>query len=255
MQSRRSTPTVAEDVADRLRRLIHAGALSAGDRLPAERDLAADLGVARVSVREAMRLLAAGGYIMVRRGANGGTFVAGLDLPYQAWLEHMRGRAGELDAILDLRVAVEGHAAYLAAQRRSNADLQALRRTIREMEDSSTRTGFRLADSQFHAGVVAAARSPRLEDIVGQARGEFFVPTDTLVFDEQIEASATGHAAVLRALETCDPDQARAAMADHIQDTRSHLHWLLRGNPLRRPSAARPPRRNTTAGEQPGSEP
>ena len=43
-----STPTVAEDVADRIRRLIHDGALSGGDRLPGERELAADLGVGRV---------------------------------------------------------------------------------------------------------------------------------------------------------------------------------------------------------------
>ena len=99
------------------------------------------------------------------------------------------------------------------------------------------RPRFRLADSQFHAGVVAAARSPRLEEIASQARGEFFVPTDTLVFDEQIEASVTGHAAVLEALQGRDADAARAAMADHIEDTRSHLHWLLRGNPLRRPQA------------------
>lgn len=240
MQSRRTTPTVAEDVADRVRKLIHAGALSAGDRLPPERDLASDLGVARVSVREAMRLLAQGGYITVRRGANGGTFVARLDSPYQAWLEQMRARTGELDAILDLRIAVEGHSAYLAAQRRSNADLDALQRTIAEIEGSSTRTGFRLADSQFHTGVVAAARSPRLEEIVSQARGEFFVPTDTLVFDEQIEASVAGHTAVLDALKTRDADAARAAMADHIEDTRSHLHWLLRGNPLRRYLGGRP---------------
>lgn len=81
-----TTPTVAEDVARHIRRLIHDGALSAGDRLPGERDLAADLGVGRVSVREAIRLLADGGYVTVRRGAHGGTLVTGLDSAYEAWL-------------------------------------------------------------------------------------------------------------------------------------------------------------------------
>ena len=240
MEYRRSTPTVAEDVADRVRRLIHAGALSSGDRLPPERDLAADLGVGRVSVREALRLLAEEGYITVRRGANGGSFVATLDSPYQVWLDQMRARAGELDAILDLRIALEGHGAYLAAQRRSTADLKALGRAISDIEGSSSRAGFRLADAHFHAGVVAAARSTRLQDVVGQARGEFFVPVDTLMFEDQIEVSVNGHAAVLRALEDQDPDRARTAMAEHIEETRTHVHWLLRGERLRRSPRNRP---------------
>jgi DNA-binding FadR family transcriptional regulator len=238
MASQRTTPTVAEDVADRIRRLIHDGALSAGDKLPAERDLAAELGVARVSVREAIRQLADNGYITVRRGSRGGTFIARLDMPYQAWLEQMRSQAGDLDAILDMRVALEGHAAYLAAGRRSTAELDALKRTISEMEQSSTRTRFRLADSRFHAAVAAAARSPRLAELIATARGEFFIPADTLVFNEQIEVSASGHTSVLQALARQDPENARTAMARHIEDTREHVHRVLRGDPLRRRTTA-----------------
>lgn len=229
-----TTPTVAEDVADRIRRLIHDGALSAGDRLPGERDLAADLGVGRVSVREAIRLLGAAGYLTVRRGATGGTFVNGLDCPYEAWLERMRSRAGELDSILDLRIALEGHAASLAANRRSNAELAALRQTIADMQESFSRRSFRLADSQFHALVAAAARSSRLADVIAQARGEFFVPADTLMFEEQIEVSVSGHEAVLRALSEQNAEDARAAMAEHIETTRAHVRRVLRGDRLQR---------------------
>jgi GntR family transcriptional regulator, transcriptional repressor for pyruvate dehydrogenase complex len=230
-----TTPTVAEDVADHIRRLIHDGSLSAGDKLPGERDLAADLGVGRMSVREAIRLLLDGGYLTVRRGAQGGTFVAGLDAAYGAWLEQMRTRAGELDSILDVRIALEGHAAFLAAQRRSNAELAALRMSIADLEGSSTRAGFRRADSRFHAAVAVAARSARLADIAAQARGEFFVPADTLIFEENVEASVSGHAAIARALAARDPEAARAAMTDHIEDTRGHVHRILRGGRLRRP--------------------
>lgn len=235
MLTRMTTPTVAEDVADRIRRLIHDGALSAGDRLPGERDLAADLGVGRVSVREAIRLLADAGYLTVRRGATGGTFVTGLDSPYEAWLERMRSRTGELDSILDLRIALEGHAASLAAHRRSNAELGSLRQNIAQMQQSSTRRSFRLADSQFHAMMATAARSSRLAEVIAQARGEFFVPADTLLFKEQIGVSVRGHEAVLRALTDQDPDAARAAMADHIEATRAHIHRVLRGDRLQQP--------------------
>jgi GntR family transcriptional regulator, transcriptional repressor for pyruvate dehydrogenase complex len=234
MLSRMSTPTVAEDVADRIRRLIHDGALSGGDRLPGERELAADLGVGRVSVREGIRLLTGGGYLTVRRGAGGGTFVTGLDSPYEAWLERMRSRAGELDSILDLRIALEGHAASLAALRRSSAELGALRQNIADLAESSTRRSFRLADSRFHAMVAAAARSSRLAEDIAQARGEFFVSADTLLFQEQIGASVSGHQAVLRGLAEQDAEAARAAMADHIEATRAHMHRVLRGDRLQR---------------------
>lgn len=227
-----ATPTVAEDVADRIRRLIHDGALSAGDRLPGERELAGQLGVGRVSVREAIRLLAESGYLTVRRGALGGTFVTGLDSPYEAWLERMRTRAGELDSILDLRIALEGHAAYLAAHRRSNPELIALQTTIGEMAGSSTRRTFRLADSQFHSLVAAAGRSSRLADAIAQARGEFFVPADTLAFEEQIDASVSGHKAVFHEIAQQDAEAARAAMTDHIEETRAHVHRVLRGDRL-----------------------
>jgi DNA-binding FadR family transcriptional regulator len=191
--------------------------------------------VGRVSVREAIRLLADAGYLTVRRGATGGTFVTGLDSPYEAWLERMRSRTGELDSILDLRIALEGHAASLAAHRRSNAELGSLRQNIAQMQQSSTRRSFRLADSQFHAMVATAARSSRLAEVIAQARGEFFVPADTLLFKEQTGVSVRGHEAVLRALTDQDPDAARAAMADHIEATRAHIHRVLRGDRLQQP--------------------
>jgi GntR family transcriptional repressor for pyruvate dehydrogenase complex len=232
MPGRLGTSTVAGDFADHLRRLIHSGHLSAGDRLPAERELATEFGIARVSVREAIKVLQEAGYLTVRRGGQGGTFVAPLDAPYSAWLELMRERAGELDAILDLRVAVESHTAHLAALRRSNADIELLRRTLDPLAGSYTRSSFRLADSQFHVGVAAAAHSPRLEETVITARGEFFLPTDTLIFQEQVEPSLTGHTAVLSAIEAREPELAAAAMINHIEETRSHFHRVLRGQAL-----------------------
>jgi DNA-binding FadR family transcriptional regulator len=234
MSARRTTPRITEDVADRIRRLIHSGALSPGDRLPPERELAAEWQVARVSVREGIRMLAEAGYLVVRRGGNGGTFVAQLDSPYNAWLATMRSRAGELDAILDLRIAVEGHAAFLAAQRRSEAELATLRQTLSDLVGSEDREAFRRADSQFHTTVAAAARSARLEEVVTQSRGEFFVPTDKLTFNDQVPVCEWGHRAVLVAIEERDAEAARAAMAEHIEDTRLHFHRVLRGNPLPR---------------------
>lgn len=226
------TSSVAGDLADYLRRLIHSGELSEGDRLPPERELSARFGVARVSVREALRTLHEAGYLVVRRGGGAGTYVAALDKPYAAWLAQMRERTGEMDAILDLRIAVEGHAAYLAATKRSKTQLRALRPTLDSLADAESHSTFRSADNQFHLGVLAAARSPRLERVAVEARGSFFIPTDTLIYTDQIIDSVKAHAAILDALDARDPEAARTAMTDHIEETRAHTHKLLRGQPL-----------------------
>src|SRR5688500_5033710 len=99
-----STPTVSADVARSLRALIHGGHLGPGDRLPPERELAKQMGVGRVSIREALRLLQATGYVDVRRGASGGTFITALDRPYEDWVRRMRESVDEVNDILDLRV-------------------------------------------------------------------------------------------------------------------------------------------------------
>src|SRR5258708_36505858 len=145
MSGKLATTSVAGDLAGHLRRLIHSGELSEGDRLPAERDLAASFGVARISVREALRALHSDGYLTVRRGGGGGTFVAALDHPYATWLAQMRHRTGELDAILDLRIAVEGPAPRLAPPRRNKNDLNQLRFAPNSPAGPEPHTRFRSA--------------------------------------------------------------------------------------------------------------
>ena len=72
--------TIADQVADQLRRLITSGDYKPGDRIPAERDLAIQLGVGRPAVREALRELKAQGLLVTGRGAQG-TTVASLPSP------------------------------------------------------------------------------------------------------------------------------------------------------------------------------
>ena len=151
--------TVTADVAERLRQRIHRGELGPGDRLPAERELAERLGIARISLREAIKVLQASGYVVVRRGAHGGTFVTGLETPYENWLTRMRGQAGELDDIIDFRIGLEARGAALAARRRTEADLAAAATAIRRLIDGQERQSFRLADSAFHAAVATARTS------------------------------------------------------------------------------------------------
>src|SRR3954471_11973534 len=106
-----------EVVADRLRRSIALGEVVAGERLPAERTLAANLGVSRPTVREALRVLQDEGALVTRRGPAGGAFVT------------HRPRGLEVTHVVEIfeyRLAVETTAAQLAARRRSDDDLPRL---------------------------------------------------------------------------------------------------------------------------------
>src|SRR5690606_15567199 len=105
------------------------------------------------------------------------------------WREHVRQQRGEVDEIIDFRIALERHAAYLAALRRDRNDLTQLRDAIETMEGSESRAVFRLSDSQFHSAVARASRNTRLQAGIDQARGELFSPHDLLEYVEPVAES------------------------------------------------------------------
>jgi GntR family transcriptional repressor for pyruvate dehydrogenase complex len=123
-------------VAERLRELVVTGELSPGQRLPTETLLAADYGVSRATVREALRLLAAQNLIKTAKGATGGSYVT---LPSADHLsESLRSGIGllaeaedvSLEELLEVREVLEVPAARLAAARRREEDLEALHASI-----------------------------------------------------------------------------------------------------------------------------
>lgn len=216
-------------IADGIRARIHRGELGPGDRLPAERDLAEQLGVGRLRLREALASLESEGYVVARRGATGGRFVTELQAPYGNWVDQMRRDLSELNDIVDFRIAVECEVARLAALRSTKSDVTAMRAAIRALDRATTPRAYRTADLAFHGALAAAARSPRLAAAVGQARGDLFSPVDELWFDGRSDDSARDHRAIADACEARDPEAAAAVMARHINQTRSDIQALLHG--------------------------
>ncbi len=128
-------PRLYEQVVGRLREYVRSGGLHAGDRLPAERELADRLGVSRTSVRQAIVALEVQGLIEVRHGD--GTYLLRDRLeaePLQAMIERKR----LLPHVLDARDAVETKLAELAAARRQEPDLRALDEAIAAMRVAVT---------------------------------------------------------------------------------------------------------------------
>ena len=80
MSTRKAPKKTHELVADKIRRQIVAGDLAEGERLPPEDDLTAQFGVARTTLREALRVLESQGLLAIRRGRGGGPVVTHPDL-------------------------------------------------------------------------------------------------------------------------------------------------------------------------------
>ena len=236
-----TSQTLSQAVADHIRLMIHRGEVGPGDRLPAERELAGQLGVARISLREAIKALQEDGYVEVRRGARGGTYVTELDVPVARWRARMRAESGEFSDIVDFRIALETESARLAAHRHHDADLAAMRDAIAELERADGRAAFRLADSRFHSALARASGNARLQNAIETARAELFATHDLLPFTDPIAESVRDHQAVYVAVRAGDGDGAAAAMRDHIENARAQLHEIVFGT-------APPPR----AAEEPG---
>lgn len=219
--------SAVDGVAAELRSAIHRGDYASGDRLPAERELASMFGVSRITLREAIRIMTEEGYLSSRRGSKGGTFVTELTEPYQRWMDSMREDYGDLEDLLEFRIAVERRAAKLAAQRATAEDFAALEGAMVAMEQAESRQAYRRADNLFHGAVAAASRSPRLIEAISDARGSLFTSTDLIVYRELVEETQSQHRMILEAIIRRDTEGVAAAVEAHIQATRVGLHHLL----------------------------
>ncbi len=206
-----------------MRSRIQGGELAAGDRLPAQRELARELGVARPTLQHALRVLQDQGYVETRRGASGGTFVRALDRPAEVWFETVRNDVAELEDILAFRSAIECEVAMRAAYRRSEDDLTQLRAAQAHIAAATSSAEFRRADAVFHGVLAAASGSPRLEEAARRARGELFSPIDRALRPQLVRATLIDHGLILDAVTEADPERAAAAVRAHIETTRREL--------------------------------
>jgi DNA-binding FadR family transcriptional regulator len=205
--------SVPDDVFDRLREAIVGGRYRAGDRLPSQRALAADLGVNMASVREALGRLEQLRLVDVRHGS--ATRV--LDWRRSGGLESLAldRSTGEslLDDLFEARRLLLIEAARLAAARRSEeqaADLRELATALASVADSQTAL---LADWEFMAALVEAADNLAFQLIMNSVRELYLPRVDAfaaLVSDSQLLAPL--YLQVAQAVQAADSDQAAAAM-------------------------------------------
>ncbi|MFD6700973.1 MULTISPECIES: FadR/GntR family transcriptional regulator [unclassified Microbacterium] len=212
---------MADQTADLLLERIRDEEWALGARLPGETTLAAQLGVGRSTVREAIRQLAGRGVLSARQGA--GVFVTALDVR-EDW-DAVLQRA-DIVSVIEARAAIEGDAAALAAERRSADDLRAIRRALRNRSEHRSDLEEHVdADLAFHRAIVVAAANPILTELF-----DGFTPRlrQTMIAMLRIRASFgddEDHEAHVRLVDAIRSRDAAAAS----RLSRSHLASLKDG--------------------------
>jgi GntR family transcriptional repressor for pyruvate dehydrogenase complex len=210
-------------IARQLRNAISQGVWQPGERLPTEQELADTFDVARATAREGLKLLSATGIVSSARGSNGGTFVAVPDAEevaeqlsdaIQLWY-----RAGNVSVhdVDEARWVLEMQCVGLAAQRRTDGDLEAIRRPVEASRDFEMDIADWLdLDLEFHTAVTKAAKNKILE--LAMTSVHLTRPATNSVFVEYLdrEAVTNQHEAIYRAIAAGDSDAARAAFQAHV---------------------------------------
>jgi GntR family transcriptional regulator, transcriptional repressor for pyruvate dehydrogenase complex len=210
----------AEQVVAHVRTLIERRALRPGDRLPAERDLASQIGVSRPTVRAGLHALAAMGVVQSRHGS--GTFIP--DGPPALVPEPLSFLAAlhgfSRDEMYEARRVLEIGAAGLAAERASSEQLATLADEVASlfalMHEPQT---FLVHDVTFHRVVAASSGNPILAALIEMVSGLYYEQrrkTAERAVQRDRRAAAEAHRRIYQAIRTRDAEGARRAMHDHL---------------------------------------
>jgi GntR family transcriptional repressor for pyruvate dehydrogenase complex len=220
-----------EQVANQLRDLVVQGVLHPGDRLPNELELAQRFGVSRGTVREALRTLASEGLVVTTRGASGGSFAAMPDpatvvgTAARALSLMVTGREISVEELLETREMLEVPAARLAALKRTDHDLAAMRSAIPGADPEGGTVPPTGAILAFHELVLASAGNRLLqltmEPILVALHHRRRTPLERPGLWERVRVD---HQAILAAIERADGEAAAQAMSDHLSNIRPRYH-------------------------------
>jgi DNA-binding FadR family transcriptional regulator len=206
---------LADQVIAQLRSQITSGEWPVGSRIPTEAELVERLGVARNTVREAVRALAHNGLLDIRQGS--GTYV--LATSELAGVMHRRFADANKAEVTELRLALEASAARLAASRRTAQDLRLLETALRR-RDEAWRSGdaeaFVLTDAAFHQAVTAASHNEVLAALYADLGEVMREELRSVVGPVLEESRYVSHDGILDAIRAGDGDRASAEAAQAL---------------------------------------
>ena len=208
-----------ESVTRRLIEMIDLGLLVEGEQLPSENSLSTQLGVATVTLRDALAALRERGVIETRRGRNGGSFICAAPVTSEeALFDQLREISTlQLRDLADEHCAISGAAARLAAQRAGPEQHARLDGFIEALANAKERRERRRADARFHIEIAVAAQSVRLTHSEARLQAELgellWLPFAGQPDPQAIERE---HRAILEAIIANDSNLAGALAEAHV---------------------------------------
>ncbi len=210
-----------EVVVESIRRQIYTGNLKSGQKLPNEAELGRQFNVGRSAIREALKVLELSGLLTVRRGYNGGTFVAPPDFEDASEVVTLTLRLGRttVNQLIEAREVIEVRAAELAAERATDleaADLEAI--TERMEQNIHVPARYIAADVDFHLTIAEMSRNNVFIFTLSAIRNLLTQDLNRLVNDREVcQLLVAHHRQISAAIAEHNLALAGQTMRDHLQ--------------------------------------
>ncbi|MGW2032034.1 MULTISPECIES: FadR/GntR family transcriptional regulator [Streptomyces] len=217
-----------EEALEQILQVVRLGLVPAGERLPAERELAERLGISRVTLREVLKVLQDQGLVEARRGRYGGTFV--LPRPDGGGEDGLRRRMAEVDIedVLRFREVLEVGAAGLCAAHGLTPERARRLREALDRTHEAPLTDCRRADTLLHLTLAELCGSPSLTAQYAAVRATVNDLLDRIpLLVRNLEHSQRQHTALVEAVLDGDADGAREIAREHCAGTAALLRGFL----------------------------
>lgn len=229
-------PKIYEEIANQLKDKIVGGELQPGDKLPSTRELSELYGVGMSTVREALSALKAMGLVESRQGE--GSYVKHAAVPGSALppLDTLLLNKQTILELLEVRKSLETAVAGIAADKRTDSDLQELRSIVATMESCvGDEQAGELADIQFHQTLARATHNTIMANLLDTISGQMETAireTRRLQLYANMSASERllkDHQTIFAAVEAGDREAASTAMHAHLRYVEAVLQPYLLG--------------------------
>jgi GntR family transcriptional repressor for pyruvate dehydrogenase complex len=223
---------LSEEILRRLKEMIKSGQFGYGDKLPVEKRLAEIFGVSRTTVREALAVLEAEGWVSTKRG--GGTYVkrarnAG---PIEPLTSLLGGKNAAILELMEVRKILECEVAMLAASRATPEDIVAIKAAYRDMVEAVSQ-GKETADADYtiHFAIAKAARNTTISSVISHLHDLYREVVTTnrshKAKPSSYELILSEHEDIIKAIEKRQGSAARKAMEQHLERAHRIIEEVL----------------------------
>jgi GntR family transcriptional regulator, transcriptional repressor for pyruvate dehydrogenase complex len=223
---------LSDEILHRLKEMIKCGKFGYGDKLPVEKRLAEIFAVSRTTVREALAVLEAEGWVTTRRG--GGSYVKrvrGQD-PVEPLTAMLGGSDTAILELMELRRILEGEVALLAASRATEGDIEEIRQAIRDMaQDIANGKDTAASDFAFHYSIAKSAKNKTILSVLSSFHELYYqvVHTNRWHWSKPNDyvRILSEHESIVRAIEKRQGAIAKRQMGEHLESVYRMIEEVL----------------------------